>query len=128
MIAFPRQPRIPRVRFSGPVTGCMITTALLLLSGCRAEPKPHTPPPGVPDTARLITERSGGLGFSAPEIGTVYIYDETVRRVIYKSAVNYRDNLIFYPAKDRIILNGNVVKEDPNLNEDHVHRLYFVKG
>jgi hypothetical protein len=106
----------------------MITMAVVLLNGCRAAPKAHTPPSGVPDTAKLVTERSGGMGFSAPEIGTVYIYDDTARRVIYKSAVNYRDNPIFYPAKDRIILNGNVVREDRNLNEDHVHRLYFVKG
>ena len=68
------------------------------------------------------------MGFTAPNLGTIYIYNEDTRRVIYKSAVNYRDQLIFYPPKDRIILNGTVVREDRNLNEDHVHRLYFVKG
>jgi hypothetical protein len=126
MIAFARQPARHKVRFSGPVTGCV--TTLLLLAGCRSEPKQHRPPAGIPETATLVTERSGGLGFSAPEIGTVYIYDEDRRKVIYQAAVNYRDNLIFYPQKDRIILNGTVVREDRNLNEDHVHRLYFVKG
>jgi hypothetical protein len=100
----------------------------LLLSGCRANPEQHTPPSGIPEDARLVTERSGGMGFTAPETGTIYIYDDTSNRVVFRSAVGYRDQLIFYPQKDRIILNGNVVREDRNLNEDHVHRLYFVKG
>jgi hypothetical protein len=103
-----------------------MTLATLLLPGCSANP--DKPPGGIPADAKLITEQSGGLGFSVPEIGAVYIYDETKRKVIFKSPVNYRDKLIFYPQKDRIILNGNVVKEDKDLNEDHVHRLYFVKG
>lgn len=103
-------------------------TTLLLLSGCRADSKPHVPPSGVPENAKLVTERSGNMGFTAPETGTVYIYDDTSNRIVFKTAVTYRDQLIFYPAKDRIILNGNVAKEDRNLNEDHVHRLYFVKG
>jgi hypothetical protein len=118
--------KLHRASAGAPAALLLLTT--LVLSGCRANAGQHTPPSGVPETAKLITERSGGMGFTAPETGTVYIYDDTSNRVVFRSAVTYRDQLIFYPQKQRVILNGNVVKEDRNLNEEHVHRLYFVKG
>ena len=113
-----------KVRFSGRATICLIAT--LLLHGCAINSDKI--PRGVPAEAKLITEQSGRLIFNVPDAGAVYIYNENKRKVIYKSPVKYRDKLLFYPETHRVILNGTVVREDQNLDGNHVHRLYFVKG
>ena len=82
----------------------------------------------VPQDATLITERSGGLAFAATDPGTLFITRKNTGKVVYSSEVTRGDKLIFYPESKRIILNGNVVKEDSNFDPKQVHRLYFLKG
>src|SRR5437763_9181119 len=95
---------------------------LLLVGGCASGRG------NVPRDAMLVTERSAGLAFAASENGTVYITNKSSGKLIYSTPVKAGDKLIFYPEKKRIILNGNVVKEDSNFDPKQVHRLYFLKG
>ena len=94
---------------------------LLLLGGCA-----HNG--GVPKNAILVAERSAGLAFAATEAGTVYITNKTSGKLIYSHELKPGDKLIFYPESKRIILNGNVVKEDPSFDPKQIHRLYCLKG
>ena len=95
---------------------------LLLVGGCASGRA------NVPKDAILVTERSAGLAFAASENGTVYITKKDSGKLIYSTDVHRGDKLIFYPEKSRIILNGNVVKEDSSFDPKQVHRLYFLKG
>jgi hypothetical protein len=95
---------------------------LLFIGGCVSNNS------GVPSNAILVAERSAGLAFAASEPGTVYITNKSSGKLIYAHEVKFGDKLIFYPESKRIILNGNVVKEDPTFDPKQVHRLYFLKS
>ena len=82
----------------------------------------------VPQDAQLIAERSAGLLFDTPWPGTVFITSKNNGKVIYSTPVTTGDRLFFYPETKRIILNGNIVKEDSTFDPKQVHRLYFLKG
>ncbi|HEV8603974.1 MAG TPA: hypothetical protein VGQ99_01335 [Tepidisphaeraceae bacterium] len=82
----------------------------------------------VPRDAQLVAERSAALGFSAPEAGTVFITDKKSGKLVYSTPVRYADKLIFLPENKRVLLNGNVVKEDTSFDAKQIHRLYFLKG
>jgi hypothetical protein len=95
---------------------------MLLIGGCASNNA------SVPSNAILVAERSAGLAFAASEPGTVYITNKNSGKLIYSTEVKFGDKLIFYPESKRIILNGNVVKEDPSFDPKQIHRLYFLKG
>jgi hypothetical protein len=100
----------------------LVMLLLLAAAGCAARKD------SVPQDAKLITERSGGLAFAATDLGTLYITKKNSGKVVYSSEVKFGDKLIFYPESKRVILNGNVVKEDQGFDPKQTHRLYFLKG
>ena len=101
----------------------MLVMMLILASaGCASQKT------SVPADAQLVTERSEGIGFQAPETGTVFITRKSGGKMVYSGPMNAGDRLMFHPASKRITLNGTVVKEDSSFDPKQVHRLYFLKG
>lgn len=81
----------------------------------------------VPDGALLIAEQTGRMAFAANDDGTVFIYDATIGHMAYSTPVRSSEKLLFFPERNQIYLNGQVVKEMP-LNPKHIYHLYFSKG
>src|SRR5215207_3018151 len=108
-------PRLPKFRL--PLSLMLLLTA----SGCASRQS-------VPRDAQLITERSGGVAFAATEPGSIYIINKNNGKLVYSTEMKFGDKLIFYPESKRVILNGNVVKEDQGFDPKQIHRLYFLKG
>ena len=82
---------------------------------------------GVPVNAKLVVEKRGGFAYIAPQAGTAYIVDQRSKRVVFSSAMNFRDQLFFDPVKKRIVSGGKIISRD-DLKSDHVHVLYFAGG
>ena len=111
---------------NSPLTKLRLPLSLMLMlaaGGCGASGKSS-----VPKDAMLVAERSGGLVFAARDSGSVYITNKNSGKLVYSGEVTFGDKLLFYPENKRVILNGNVVKEDPGFDPKQVHRLYFLKG
>jgi hypothetical protein len=100
----------------------LVMMLILASAGCAASKG------GVPTDAQLVTERSAGIGFEAPESGTAYITNKSNGKLVYATPMNRRDRLMFHPPSKRITLNGTVVKEDDRFDPKQIHRLYFLKG
>jgi len=108
---------------------CHIVTAIplgamlsLMLGGCARGGGGE-----IPQEAALIATEAGAMGFLAPTGGTVYIIDTKTGRVAYTAPVAQGDKLAFMPKQKQVIVNGQTIRM-PDLNEKHVHRLYFLKG
>ena len=80
----------------------------------------------IPRGATLVASQSGGMGFLSREKGTVYLVDSKTGQVVYTAAVAYGDKLAFLPEQKQVLFNGNVVSQ-PDLNEKHVYRLFFLR-
>jgi hypothetical protein len=119
----PHQSPTPTLRHPHAPTPTLPLSSFLLLAllGCSAAGSQ------VPANAELITSQPGAMGFLARDPGTVYIVNAKTGRVIYSTPVAFGDKLAFVPQQKQIVFNGTVIKQ-PDLNEKHVHRLYFLKG
>ena len=93
---------------------------LLAAGGCGGKRE------ALPDRAELVSENTGKAGFVATDDGTLLIYDRNAGKIIHSQPVRFRDKVIFYPERNEIYYNGQVVKQTP-LNADHVFGLYFLK-
>ena len=73
-----------------------------------------------------ITERVGATAIVADRSGTLYVFDEQDRQV-FVTPMRYAEKLLFFPERDQIILNGQVVHQG-GLDHTKPYQFYFVKG
>lgn len=101
--------------------------------GNDAPPPPPSPPPvrdhgpdGIPDGSTQLDHGTGDLSLSrAAHNGTVYIYDETARSVLYQGSIRKGSALQFNAREGRIYIDGqagNRVK----FTKGHTQSLYFL--
>lgn len=97
---------------------------LISAAGCLGK----NPRPEVPQGAQLV---GGGkatiLPYVATEPGVAYIVDAKTGKVIFRVAMEIRDQLVFHPAKDRVFFNGTMVRQG-GLDVKRDYQLFFVKG
>jgi hypothetical protein len=93
----------------------------LFFAGC-ATVEAH---PEIPGAAIMGSEGSGRLAYTAPDDGTVYIYDVTEEQIAYSGRVRTGETITVNPDDDRITVDGRLVSEK-ELNEGNLHRLYFM--
>lgn len=73
-----------------------------------------------------ITERVGGTAIVADASGTLYVFDEKDRQ-IFVTPMRYAEKLLFFPERNQIVLNGQVVHSG-GLDHTKPYQFYFVKG
>jgi hypothetical protein len=95
----------------------------VLITGCRGGSGKQAAPPG----AVMEVERAGGLAYVARGPGMLYIQNARTGKMIFTTPVRALDKVIFFPERNQILINGNAVHE-ADLNEKHVHRIYFAKS
>lgn len=103
-----------------PAVALVAVVLIGLPAGCRAQAD------RIPGGAVLMASQSGGMGFLARGNGTVYLQDSQTGQIVYASPVGFGDKLAFLPQQKQVLFNGNVISQ-PDLNERHVYRLYFLR-
>lgn len=103
-----------------PAVALVAVVLIGLPAGCRAQAD------RIPSNASLVASQSGGMGFLARGNGTIYLQDSKTGQVVYTSPVAFGDKLAFLPQQKQVLFNGNVISQ-PDLNERHVYRLYFLR-
>ena len=81
----------------------------------------------VPKDARVVDSGSGSLSYTAREDGSVYLYDEDARRVVWDARLRQDDRVSVSADDNRVEVNGRSATSI-DLKSDHNFRLYFLEG
>jgi len=81
----------------------------------------------VPKDARVVDSGSGSLTYTAREDGSVYLYDEDARRVVWDARLRQDDRVSVSADDNRVEVNGRSATSI-DLKSDHNFRLYFLEG
>lgn len=81
----------------------------------------------VPKTARLAAEGSGDLSFKATRDGFVYVIDRRDKTKIWEGPIDKDETLTIAPYRNVIEIDGKRVKRVKDLNNKHVHRIFFER-
>jgi hypothetical protein len=84
--------------------------------------------PPVPKTARLEAEGRGDLSYKAPRDGYVYVVDHRDRRLIYEGPLYEGETLLIAPYRNVIEVDGKRVKKVKDLENKHIHRVFFERN
>ena len=100
-----------------------VSVASLALSvfaiGCASERHEDIPP-----RAMLSAEGAGVLTYTAPEDGTIYVYDARGDRLVYTGDVEKGQTFQVDPSERRITLDGRVI-QDKALATGNQHKIFF---
>ena len=81
----------------------------------------------VPRDARVVDSGSGSLSYTARDDGSVYLYDEDARTVVWDARLRRDDRVSIDADGNRIEVNGRS-SSNIDLASDHNFRLYFLEG
>ena len=82
----------------------LVATALFVSMGCASEG-----PRGLPGGSALVAEGGGPLVFTAPDKGTLYVYDPRAHHVVFQCAVEKGQRLEIDPIGNQVTLDGRQV-------------------
>lgn len=84
------------------------------------------PANGLPDGARRVARGSGAIDFDRiPGSGTLIVYDEDDRRVMYRTDVRRGTAVRVVPGENKVYVDGQVTAR-PRFERGHTLGLYFV--
>jgi hypothetical protein len=78
----------------------------------------------IPTDARLVTEGDKTLTYQFDRPGTVYIFDSDTDKMVYSGKVDRGQMLRVEPDKNRIVLDGKVVRDEDMKTRD-TRRVFF---
>ena len=81
----------------------------------------------VPKDARVVDSGTERLTFTVPDDGSVYLYDEDARTVVWDERVRDGDRVSVDTDNNRIDVNGRA-QSRLDLNSEHRFRLYYLEG
>ena len=124
------------------ITAIVVTSACVWVTGCQesgggASAGSGGPTAGsgsgaaslkVPDNARKLASSRGTRLVHRPlRDGTVYVVDETSKKVTYAGPVRANSNVVVDPKANSIAVNDIDVKAKKTLDARHTYALYFVQ-
>ena len=83
--------------------------------------------PLVPRTARQVAEGRGDLSYKATRDGFAYVIDFHDKKLEFDGPINKDETLTIAPYRNQIEIDGKRVKRVPDLNNKHVHRIFFER-
>ena len=83
--------------------------------------------PLVPKTARLRAEGRGDLSFKSPRDGYVYVIDTRDKKLVYEGPLDEGETLVIAPYRNVIEVDGVRVKRVKELDNKHIHRIFFER-
>ena len=92
---------------------------LLISAGCAEKHR------AIPASARLVAEdRAGKIDFVAPDLGEVFVEDNTSNKLLYSGKMTQGERLTVNPQKDQLTINGQVVR-DQKIRDLNELRVFF---
>jgi hypothetical protein len=106
---------------------CSITIAvpflwaigLLVLAGCEGDRLANIPP-----SATLSASGNAQLTYTAPTVGTFWVYDVNSDRIVYTGSLGANQSVSVDPVGNQIMVEGRVVF-DKGMNNGDQQRIYF---
>ena len=92
---------------------------MLVAAGCESDRMSNIPP-----SATVSSSGNMQLTFTAPQPGTVWVYDVNNDRIVYSGSVAPNQSVVVDPTTNQITVDGRVVF-DKGLNSGDQHRIYF---
>ena len=83
--------------------------------------------PLVPNTARMRAEGRGDLSFKATRDGYVYVVDTRDKKLIFQGPLDEDETILIAPFRNVIEVDGVRVKRVKNLDNKHIHRIFFER-
>lgn len=100
--------------------GVSACAALFAAAGCAGRGEQ-----AIPVGAKLVaTGREGPVTFTADGPGTVYVLDDTDKKMVYRHDVVRGDRVTVVPNKDVIQLNAGTASEQ-KLDDNHQFQIHF---
>jgi hypothetical protein len=93
---------------------------MLLAVGCASRHK------AIPESATLVAADQGNIDFVAPGDGRVYVEDRTANKLLYSGQVREGQHLNVQPTKDRIAVDGQMVRDQKIRDLDNL-RVFFQR-
>lgn len=92
--------------------------------GCADRDRPAM----IPDNSVILQEaKNHPLHASAPRAGTVYVYDESQKKLVYSGPVARGDSIDLNATTDKVRINDKVVAQQ-ELDNDHRFQIYFQEA
>lgn len=83
----------------------------------------------VPDNARKLAQSTGSRLVHRPlRDGTVYVVDESSKKVVYSGPVRANSNVVVDPKANNVSINDTEVSINGKLDPRHRNALYFVQN
>lgn len=82
----------------------------------------------VPKTARQVAEGRGDLSYKATRDGFVYVIDNRDKKTVYEGPIDKDETITIAPYRNVIEINGKKVKRIKDLDNKHIHRIYFERA
>ncbi|HWB53306.1 MAG TPA: hypothetical protein VG722_03910 [Tepidisphaeraceae bacterium] len=100
-------------------TLCVLSLSTLAFVGCASNG--HN---DIPASARMLNDAHGSITVTAPERGTVYVYDKTDNELVYSGKVRRDDVIHLNEHSGNIDINDRKVAGKALIG-DHEHEVYF---
>ena len=91
---------------------------IVVLMGCADHPS-EVPADGV-----KVAEGNQKLLYKSPQAGTIFIYESSDNRLVYRGAIRKGDTVELNAKDDRITVNGKTVMEQ-GINTGHTYKMFF---
>lgn len=92
---------------------------LFILAGCESDRMANIPP-----GATISASGNAQLTFTAPQTGTIWVYDVNNDRIVYSGSLAGNQSVSVDPVANQITVEGRVVM-DKGMNNGDQLRIYF---
>lgn len=92
---------------------------LLILLGCSSTPS------NLPGGSKLVAETPAPWNYTAPEKGTLYLYDAASKQVLFIAPLNPNQRIAIDASAGKITVNGAPIPAAPHPAAEAKYQLFF---
>ena len=111
------------IRLSHIAAPAVLASALFLGAGCASDEHPKD----IPLNAQEIGVGREKVSYTAPHDGTVFVRDDTAKKVIYSGKVD-KGQMVNVDAKHNEVLIDNQTATKQDMVNDHKYSIYFERS
>lgn len=97
----------------------LLLLPLLTLLGCADHPS------ALPGGSKLVAEAPAPWNFTAPEKGTLYLYDATSNQILFIAPLNPNQRIAIDANAGQVSVNGAPIPAAPHAAPDAKYQLFF---
>jgi hypothetical protein len=97
----------------------LFVLALLTVGGCSSTPSK------LPGGAKLVAEAPAPWNYTAPEKGTLYLYDATSNEILFIAPLEPNKSIAVDANAGHVTVNGSPIPAAPHPAADAKYQLFF---